>query len=83
MISKFSKGMRQRLAIACSIIHNPSLLILDEPTDGLDPIGRKEIRELLVTLKDENKTILISSHILTEIEQISDRAIILNNSNVI
>lgn len=73
-VSRFSMGMRQRLAIARAIIHQPKILILDEPINGLDPMGIKEIRELLISLtKNYNMTILLSSHILSEIEQIADR----------
>lgn len=70
--SNYSMGMKQRLGIAAAIMHNPELLILDEPTNGLDPIGILKIRELLSELsKNKGTTILISSHVLSEIEQIS------------
>ena len=69
-VSTFSLGMRQRLAIARAIIHNPDILLLDEPINGLDPTGIKEMRMLFLSLmENENKTIIISSHILNEIEQ--------------
>ena len=72
-VSKFSLGMRQRLAVARAIIHKPKLLILDEPINGLDPMGIKEMRDLFLELaKERGMTLLISSHILTEIEHIAD-----------
>lgn len=78
--SKYSLGMKQRLGIANAIMHNPELLILDEPTNGLDPIGIAEIRELIKRLRDEyNTTILISSHQLFEIEQLVDDIGIIHN----
>src|SRR5699024_8324519 len=72
LVGKYSLGMKQRLGIARALLHNPELLILDEPTNGLDPIGIKEIRSLILSLaKDRNITIFVSSHILSEIEQLA------------
>lgn len=78
-VKTYSKGMKQRLGIAQAILHKPELIILDEPTAGLDPQGQKEIRALIQSLRDDHHiTILISSHILFEIEQIATRMIIIN-----
>lgn len=81
-VKTFSHGMKQRLGIAQALLHNPELIILDEPTTGLDPQGMKEIRDLIIRLsKDENKTIFLSSHILSEVELIATRMIIINNGS--
>jgi ABC-2 type transport system ATP-binding protein len=76
-VKKFSKGMLQRLGLAQALMHNPQLLILDEPTDGVDPVGRSEMRGMLQRLKSEGKTIFINSHLLQEIELVCDRVGIL------
>ncbi len=77
-IKKYSKGMLQRLGLAQAVINDPEILFLDEPTDGVDPIGRKEIRDFLLELKAKGKTIFINSHLLSEVERVSDRVAILN-----
>ena len=72
-ISGYSKGMQQRTAIAAALIHDPDLVVLDEPMSGLDPLGRKLIFDLIADLKQQGKTIFISSHVLTDIERLCDR----------
>lgn len=72
-ISGYSKGMQQRTAIAAALIHNPELVVLDEPMSGLDPLGRKLIFDLIAELKAQGKTVFISSHVLTDIERLCDR----------
>ena len=76
-ISKYSKGMAQRLGIAQALTNDPELVVLDEPTDGLDPIGRREVRELLLELKGRGKTVFLNSHLLSELEMVCDRVAIL------
>jgi ABC-2 type transport system ATP-binding protein len=82
-IGKYSRGMVQRLGIAQALIGDPQLLILDEPTSGLDPAGRMEVRNLIHDLKSAGKTIFLSSHMLSEVEQICDRAIIINRGRLV
>lgn len=83
-VKRYSLGMRQRLGIAQALLHNPSILILDEPTNGLDPAGIREIREYIRALaKEENVAIIISSHLLAEIEQMCDRIGIIKNGELI
>ncbi|HVX13718.1 MAG TPA: ABC transporter ATP-binding protein [Pirellulales bacterium] len=76
-VKKYSKGMLQRLGLAQALLHDPKLLVLDEPTDGVDPVGRAEMRELWRRLKDSGKTVFINSHLLQEIELVCDRVAIL------
>ncbi len=80
--STYSKGMLQRLGIAQSLMNNPELLILDEPTDGVDPVGRREIRDLLLELKDEGRAIFLNSHLLSELEMVCDRVAIMVKGKV-
>jgi ABC-2 type transport system ATP-binding protein len=82
-VGKFSKGMMQRLGLAQALLNDPDILILDEPTDGVDPVGRREIRDRLRNLKARGKTILINSHLLTEIELICDRVAIMNFGQIV
>lgn len=82
-INTLSKGMLQKLLFAQSIIHNPDLLVLDEPTEGLDPEGRRIIRKILLELKEKGKTIIINSHLLSEIELLADSIIILKKGKLI
>lgn len=79
----YSLGMKQRLAVGAALINNPDLLILDEPANGLDPAGIIEMRTLMRRLKDEGHTVIISSHVLHEIEQICDRIVIMNRGRVV
>ena len=78
LAKEFSLGMQQRLGIAMALINSPSLLILDEPTNGLDPLGIQELRELIKMLSGQGITIILSSHILSEVGQIADRIGIIN-----
>lgn len=81
-VKTYSHGMKQRLGIAQALLHDPELIILDEPTTGLDPQGMKEIRDLIIHLsKQEKKTILLSSHILYEVELVANRMIIINKGS--
>jgi ABC-type multidrug transport system ATPase subunit len=83
-VKTYSHGMKQRLGLAQALLHDPDLIILDEPTTGLDPQGMKEIRDLIIHLsKDEKKTIFLSSHILSEVEIVATRMIILNKGRKI
>ncbi|MSX69808.1 MAG: ATP-binding cassette domain-containing protein, partial [Actinobacteria bacterium] len=79
----YSLGMKQRLGIAAALLPNPKLLILDEPTNGLDPAGIQEVRALLRQLADEGSTIFVSSHLLSELEMICDQLVMLREGKVI
>jgi len=82
-VKTFSHGMKQRLGLAQALLHDPELIILDEPTTGLDPQGMKEVRELIRELRDRGKTIFLSSHILREVELIANRMIIINKGKTL
>jgi ABC-type multidrug transport system ATPase subunit len=83
-VKNFSQGMKQRLGIAIALVHNPALIVLDEPTNGLDPQGIADIRNLILHLsKNEGKTILVSSHLLSEIEQVATKVLIIDKGKKI
>jgi ABC-2 type transport system ATP-binding protein len=82
-IRKYSKGMMQKIGLAQSMLSEPDLIFLDEPTDGVDPIGRKEIRDILTEIQSRGKTIFLNSHLLSEVEMICDRVAILNKGDLI
>lgn len=81
-LRKFSKGMVQRIGIAQAIVHDPHLLLLDEPMSGLDPIGRREVRDLIEELNEEGKTIFFSTHILSDAETLCDRVAVLHRGEL-
>jgi ABC-2 type transport system ATP-binding protein len=81
--STYSRGMIQRFGLGAALTGNPKLLILDEPTSGLDPIGIREIRQLLESLKHQGMTILLNSHLLSEVEKICDTAAIINSGKLL
>jgi len=82
-VAKYSKGMQQRLGLAQAMLHDPDLLVLDEPTDGVDPGGRADIRRILRELKDRGKTVFLNSHLLQELELVCDRVAILRKGQVL
>jgi len=82
-VSRFSKGMNERLAFAQALVHEPDLIFLDEPTDGLDPLGRREVRTICRELADAGKTVFINSHILAEIELICDRIALMKSGEIV
>ena len=82
-VGTYSKGMLQRIGLAQALVHDPDILILDEPLSGLDPEGTQEVINLLIELRKRNKTILISSHLLSRVEEICDRVAILHKGRLI
>ncbi len=82
-VKKFSKGMTQRLGLAAALVHDPDVLLLDEPTDGVDPLGRREIRDLLQEEAGRGKAILLNSHLLSEVERLCDRVAVLRSGRVV
>jgi ABC-2 type transport system ATP-binding protein len=81
-LRKFSKGMLQRVGIAQAIVHDPKLILLDEPMSGLDPVGRREVRDLIQQLNEEGKTIFFSTHILSDAETLCDRVAVLHKGEL-
>ena len=81
-VGEFSKGMARRIGIAQAMINDPSFLILDEPTSGLDPLGCREVKDLILTLKKRGKTVLVTSHLLSDVEDICDRVIVLYGGKI-
>src|SRR5262249_2604246 len=81
-LRKFSKGMLQRLCIAQAILHDPRIVFFDEPMSGLDPMGRREVRDLMEQLKQEGKTVFFSTHILSDAEALCDRVAIINRGEL-
>ncbi|MDD5222741.1 MAG: ABC transporter ATP-binding protein [bacterium] len=82
-LRKYSKGMLQRIGLAQALINDPELIVLDEPMTGLDPVGRREIRDIILKLKQEGKTVFFSTHILPDVEMICDRIAILNQGRLV
>ena len=82
-IRKYSKGMAQRIGLAQALIAEPEILLLDEPTDGVDPVGKIEIRGVLEKVRDEGKSIVLNSHLLSEVESVADRVAILSNGRLL
>jgi ABC-2 type transport system ATP-binding protein len=81
-VSTYSKGMMQRIGLAQAMVNDPDLIVLDEPTDGVDPVGRREIRDVLLALKQKGVTVFINSHLLSELEMVCDRVAILVGGQV-
>lgn len=82
-LRKFSKGMLQRVGLAQALLADPELVVLDEPQSGLDPLGRKEVSDLIIGLKDRGKTVFFSSHILPDVERICDRVAVMMEGRVV
>ncbi len=82
-VGSYSKGMQQRIGFACALLPEPELLFLDEPTSALDPVGRKDVRDIITSLKKEGTTIFLNSHLLSEVEAVSDHIAIIHKGNVV
>ena len=82
-IKTYSKGMQQRIGLACALLPDPDLLFLDEPTSALDPLGRREVREIIVNLRARGKTVFLNSHLLSEVEMICDQVAIIKSGRIV
>ncbi len=82
-VREYSKGMQQRIGLAQALVHEPELIFLDEPTDGVDPLGRAEIRHIVSELRDEGRTVFVNSHLLMEVEQVCDRVVIMDRGRIV
>ena len=82
-VKGFSTGMKQRLGLGAALLHRPALIILDEPTNGLDPAGMREVRTLIRSLADEGVTVFLSSHLLNEVEQVCDRIAVISKGQIV
>jgi ABC-2 type transport system ATP-binding protein len=82
-VGSYSKGMQQRVGLACALLPDPELIFLDEPTSALDPLGRREVRQIMMELRDRGKTVFLNSHLLSEIEMICDRVAIINKGKIV
>ncbi|OPX88501.1 MAG: putative ABC transporter ATP-binding protein YbhF [Pelotomaculum sp. PtaB.Bin104] len=82
-VGSYSKGMHQRAGLACALLHDPDLIFLDEPTSALDPLGRREVREIMLELRESGKTIFLNSHLLSEVEMVCDRVAFINQGKIV
>ncbi|NEN83325.1 ABC transporter ATP-binding protein [Paenibacillus elgii] len=82
-VKMYSKGMQQRLGLACALVNDPPIVFLDEPASALDPLGRRDVRELLRLMKAQGKTIFLNSHLLEDVELLCDRVALLNNGQIL
>lgn len=82
-VGSYSKGMQQRVGLACALLPDPDLIFLDEPTSALDPLGRREVREIMLDLRNRGKTVFLNSHLLSEMEMICDQVAIINRGRIV
>ena len=82
-VGAYSKGMRQRIGLACALLNDPDLVFLDEPTSALDPLGRRDVRQILLELRDRGKSVFLNSHLLSEVEMVCDHVDIINHGKIV